>query len=108
MLFRSQKNDPKSLFNTYKSIFKLRKEESINNGDITFIDIDNEDSYTYINETDKSKFLVVANFRNVKIALSLDINIENYKNIYYNYNIRELTNYIELKPYEALVYKLDK
>ncbi len=103
-----QKNDPKSLFNTYKSIFKLRKEESINNGDITFIDIDNEDSYTYINETDKSKFLVVANFRNVKIALSLDINIENYKNIYYNYNIRELTNYIELKPYEALVYKLDK
>ena len=103
-----QKNDPNSLFNTYKSIFKLRKEEAINNGDITFIDIDNEDSYTYINETDKSKYLVVANFRNHNISLQLDIDIQNYKNIYNNYEMRELANYLELKPYEALVYKLDK
>jgi glycosidase len=103
-----QKKDPNSLFNTYKSIFKLRKEEEINNGNITFIDIDNEDSFTYINETEQSKFLVVANFRNVKISLSLDINVDNYKNIYYNYSVRELTNHLELKPYEALVYKSDK
>jgi glycosidase len=103
-----QKNDPNSLFNTYKSIFKLRKDELINNGDITFIDIDNEDSYTYINETDKSKFLVIANFRNDNISLKLDINIDNYKIIYYNYSVKELTNNLELKPYEALVYKLDK
>lgn len=106
--YEKQKNDPNSLFNTYKSIFKLRKEELINNGDITFIDIDNEDSYIYINETERSNFLVIANFRNVKISLSLNINIANYENIYYNYSVRELTNNLELKPYEALVYKLDK
>jgi len=103
-----QVNDSASLFNTYKSIIKLRKEEFINNGDIYFIDIDNEDSYIYINETEKSKFLVVANFRNFEIEVNLDINIENYKNIYFNYNNRELTNRINLKPYEALVYKFEK
>jgi oligo-1,6-glucosidase len=103
-----QKKDPNSLFNTYKSIFQLRKDELINNGDITFIDIDNEDSFTYINETDKSKFLVIANFRKHSISLNLDIDIQNYENIYSNYKVRELTNYLELKPYEAMVYKLNK
>ncbi len=103
-----QRKDPNSLFNTYKSIFKLRKDEMINNGDIKFIDIDNEDSYTYINETENAIFLIVANFRNFDISVYLDINIDNYENIYYNYSVKELTKNIELKPYEALVFKLDK
>lgn len=103
-----QKKDKNSLFNTYKSIFKLRKDEMINNGDISFIDIDNEDSYTYINETKNAKFLVVANFRDFSISLDLNISIANYKNIFYNYNVRELTNNINLKPYEALIFKLIK
>lgn len=103
-----QKKDLNSLFNTYKSILKLRKDESINNGEISFIDIENEDSYCYTNETSNSIFLILANFRKDSIVLSLDIDVKNYENIYYNYESVELSNNLDLKPYEALVFKLNK
>ncbi|MCK5761305.1 MAG: alpha-glucosidase [Candidatus Izimaplasma sp.] len=103
-----QINDKDSIFNTYKEIIRIRKEEKVNDGFLEFINIDNEDTFIYINETLDSKFLVIANFRSKEINIKLDIDIAGYKSILYNYDKRELSKELKLLPYEALVYKLKK
>ncbi len=100
----NEKKDENSIFNTYKDVLRLRKEYEINAGDITFIDIDNSDSYMYTNNTKKATFLVVANFRNKSINVQLDIDLEGYSLLKYNYTKKEVEKHMSLKPYESLVY----
>ena len=100
--------DDNSIYNTYEKLIKLRKEEKINDGILEFIDIENEDSFTYINETETAKFLVIANFRSKEIIVKLDKDIDRYENIFYNYNEKKLSKEFKLQPYEALIYILRK
>ena len=48
-------------------------EESAGKSTISFIDIDNEDSYCYINDTPFATYLVIANFREFEINVKLDV-----------------------------------
>ena len=105
---KDQIGDSNSIYNTYKKLLKLRKEEKINDGVLEFIDIENEDTFVYINETAEAKFLVISNFRSKKVMVNLSIELEGYKNIFYNYIERELSKELKLLPYEALVYKFRK
>jgi len=104
----NQKRDNTSIFNTYKELIRIRKEEKVNDGTLEFIDIDNEDSFVYINETIESKFLVLANFRSKKILIKLPGDINNYNNILYNYSTKKIKVNMQLLPYEVLVYKVEK
>jgi glycosidase len=103
-----QIKDETSIYSTYKSLFKLRKEENISDGILEFIDIENDSLFIYTNETKTAIFLVVSNFTTHKIMTNLDIDINGYENIYNNYTNRELNKEMKLLPYEALVYKKKK
>ena len=105
---KEQMSNENSIYNTYKELIKMRKEDHLNDGIIEFIDIDNEDVFIYINETSNAKFLVISNFRENEITANIHIDIAGYKNIMYNYDERVLGNELKLLPYEALVYKLEK
>jgi glycosidase len=93
-----------SIFNTYKEVFHLRKQYEINAGTITFIDIENQDSYIYLNEVKDSTFLVVANFRNKEIKVSLEIDLKGYEPILHNYEKKVVQKDMILRPYESIVY----
>lgn len=101
----NQIKDQNSIFHTYKDVFALRKEYGIADGVLTFIDIDNEDSYIYTNTLDGTKLLVVCNFRNKEIEVDLDIDLQGYKCIMANYQKQDVQSKMILKPYEGLVYK---
>ncbi len=106
--FKKQEKNEFSIYNTYKQIFKIRKDDNLSNGKITFLNIEHKDSFVYINETTNSKYLVIANFRSKKINITFDIDLSNYELLFFNYIERKLTKEIKLLPYEALVYKINK
>lgn len=105
---KQQEKDPNSVFNSYKSVLKFRKNNHLNDASIDFIDIKNNDSFIYKTETDKEVFLVIANFREYDIDIRLDFDVREYEFAFSNYLERKINNYIHLVPYEALVYKLIK
>lgn len=102
---QEQIHDPNSIFNTYKTVLKLRKDLHIADGNMTFIDLEGEDSYIFLNECKEHDILVVSNFRNKEIQVELDIDLLGFENILSNYESRPVKKQMVLKPYEALVYK---
>ncbi len=105
---KKQIDNNDSIYNTYKELIKMRKKYEINNGTLDFIDIDNKDTFFYINETKEIKFLVLSNFRKNIIEVDLNIDFEGYRNILFNYKKRTLKNKMTLLPYESLIFKLAK
>ena len=83
---------------------KFRKDHNLNDGNIEFIDIKNNDSYIYTTETNSEIFLVIANFREYDIDIRLDFDVREFEFMFSNYEEREINNYIHLVPYEAVVY----
>ncbi len=104
----NQLEDKSSLYNTHKELFKLRKEEKLNDGVLEFINMKDKNTIIYVNETETSKFLIITNFTTHKVIVDLDIELTGYRNIMYNYTARELLPKMKLLPYEALVYKKEK
>ncbi|MDD3122539.1 MAG: alpha-glucosidase [Candidatus Izemoplasmatales bacterium] len=109
--FENQIHDEDSIFNYYRTILNLRKDNlSILDGNITFIDIHNEDSYLYLNESVKDSYLVICNFKEKEIDITLDsISLIGYS--YFMGNIikpYELNSNMHLMPYDALVFHKNK
>lgn len=101
----SQLKDENSIYNTYKTVFKLRKELNIADGSMEFIDFEGKDSYIFTNKLEDTTLLVVTNFRNKEITIDLDIELEGYEVLLSNYVSQEVKPQMTLKPYEAIVYK---
>jgi len=103
-----QKRDDNSIFKTYKEVFSLRKELNIHNGSIEFINDKDNESYVYINKLDTCDLLVVANFLNKEIDITLDIELEGFEPLLGNYELMNLSKKMKLKPYQTIVYKRGK
>ncbi len=97
-----QKKEENSLFNSYKKVFHLRKELNVANGEITFIQLENDDNFIYKTKTSKGEILVVANFRGYAIDVNFGFDISQYKLIISN-NDSMLKKEMSLSPYDAFV-----
>ncbi|MFA7076175.1 MAG: alpha-glucosidase [Candidatus Izemoplasmatales bacterium] len=105
----NQENDPFSILNTYRFILKHRIKDSKNIifGDITFINIEDNDSYCYINKGKDRDYLVIANFRDYDIKVDLEnVDLNGFE--YFYGNEVKLAKVIKLKPYESSVFIKDK
>ena len=104
-----QINDKESILNTYRYILNLRRSDSDNIifGEIEFLNIDDNESYCYINKGKDCDYLIVANFRSYEINVSLKrTNLDGF--LYFYGNEVELANEMNLSPYQATVYKRKK
>lgn len=99
-----EKEDPTSIFNTYKKLFKLRKKLNISDGKMDFIDITSNESYIYTNKVDDGTLLVVANFTNKEIDVTLDISLEGYDYFMGNTKMKKVENSMTLLGYETCIY----
>lgn len=90
-----------SVFNYYKKLIQLRKENpTIVYGIYDLILEDNPDIYAYTRTYDGNKLLVVCNFTNKKIQFDIPDEFKNSNVLISNYNsVQDGT----LKPYEAFV-----
>lgn len=106
----NQLNDEGSIFNFYKKMIKIRKEnEALIYGEYKLILEDDENIYSYIREFENEKFIIITNLTDKKVEYSYDKEVLKYENLLIsNYNIKahEDINKILLNPYEARLYKL--
>jgi len=112
---QTQQNKEASMLHYYQEFIKLRKEhEALVNGDITFVDVHDENIICYIRTTENDALLIMLNFsknhRHIKLA---DIGLPLMTNKYI-FSTRSLNsasevdkNGIDLKAYEGAIYSLD-
>ncbi|MDF2821339.1 MAG: oligo,6-glucosidase [Clostridiales bacterium] len=107
----SQINDPNSIFNYYKLLLRLRKENEIMvYGKFDLLLADHEQIFAYT-RTLEEKLLVVCNFSADAVDFKADqtINYSTHKLLLSNYEQMErqdITNFV-LRPYETAVYVLN-
>ncbi len=100
--------NPNSILNYYKKMIQLRKDNPmLVYGECEILDKENDHVYAYIRSDEQSKMLVVLSFSESNIAFTLpesynkEIVISNYDEI----PDEEAT--LNLRPFEARVYKID-
>ena len=110
---KSQINNPDSIFNYYKDLIKLKKNnEIISDGEIEFVLQENTKVLAYLRKYEGEKVLVVCNFYGEETEIEVDKNIfdlNNSKKLIGNYKneIKE-ENKISLRPYETTAYIIEK
>lgn len=106
---KKQEAEKDSILNIYRFILNLRKIEADNiiYGNIEFINIDDNESFCYLNMGKTKDYLVIANFRDCEIEIELnDINLDNFT--YFYGDDLSINNKILLKPYQTSVYVRNK
>lgn len=107
---KSQINDEDSIFNYYKKLIEIRKSNSVVvYGQYELILEDNKEIFAYTRTLDNEKLLVICNFteNSNKFILDRDIDFKSKELLISNYevDINDSIRNIELKPYEARMYK---
>lgn len=102
---KKQDEDPNSILNVYRYLLKLRKDDSDNIifGEVQFLNVEDNESFCYLNKGKTKDYLIIANFRDYPISLELrDIDLKGFK--YFYGNQFELKNKLELSPYQTGVF----
>ncbi|MGE7615274.1 glycoside hydrolase family 13 protein [Paenibacillus sp. NPDC101420] len=103
--------DPDSIFHYYKKLIELRKQhEIIVYGNYSILAEENEQVYAYLRTLGEEQLLVVLNFFGEPTTFELPSTVKfQAKELLianYEVNPEEELNTIQLRPYEARVYKL--
>lgn len=103
--------DPNSTLNFYKKAIKLRKNEEIlnlvMNGELEFIEIENENVFAYTHFIDKEGIYAISNFfeKEVRFKKHFKLNeilLHNYK------DIKMDEEYFYLRPFESYLIRIQK
>lgn len=98
--FESQAENPNSVFNTYKKLLKIRKEnKALIYGSFKDLNLENNEVYSYIRKLDETEILVFANF--TKQVQSYENPTNEFELIFCNYS----NSTAVLNPYEARIYR---
>lgn len=98
-----QQDEPDSIYRNYKRVFLLRKQWKVAGGTLDFIDLEDDDNYIYTNDTEQGTILVVANFRNKPIDVTLALDLDGFEMVLSNCGDK-LAPQMTLAPYDAMVY----
>jgi oligo-1,6-glucosidase len=104
---KAQENDNGSVYNYYRKLIQLRKEnEIIVYGKYRPLLEDSEEIFAYTRTLDNQKLLVVSNFTDKKVKFEVPENMkgQNRELLISNYQVLEHNDVIDLRPYEARVY----
>ena len=99
----------KSIFAFYKRLHAFRiGNEIIKNGDYVPLDLTNNSVFGYTRSCGGKTLLVVANFKNKKATYSLPANLAKGRAVISNYGGSTLSAELDLRPYEAAVFEIEK
>ena len=103
--------DKDSIFHYYKSLINLRHEsETIVYGDVELIYPENENIFAYRRNLNDENIVIVLNFyeNNVNFKIPEFLQERELEVLLSNYNDKIIeNNNIKLRPYEAIVYKVE-
>ncbi|MCK4258296.1 MAG: alpha-glucosidase [Halanaerobiales bacterium] len=105
--------DPESVLNYYKKLLRLRKDSKnqvMIYGDLQLVLEDHQQIYSYLRELDGDQMLVILNFSREQVSFVHDLSFEYEELLLSNYSVAEpeKLNHVELRPYEARVYRLKR
>ena len=102
----AEENDPDSILNFYKMLVKFRKENTIvQEGDIKFIERENNDVIAYVRTLDDKELVVLCNYRGAETSLQ-DKTLADYASAGYKKIIGNYDGLAEnLRPYETAVFE---
>jgi oligo-1,6-glucosidase len=101
----AQENAPNSVLNYFRKLINLRKQDlTLVYGAYTLLNKDNPDVYSYLREMNGEKILVMLNFKDTAANANTGIDLGDAEIMAGNYPEPNHGN--ELRPYEAVVYKL--
>lgn len=107
----NQINDENSIFNFYKNMINVRKNnDALIYGKYKLILEEDDSIYAYIRELDNEKFIIITNLTDKNVEYVYDKEVLKFDNLLIsNYTVsnHECFNKLTLKPYEARMYKLD-
>ena len=106
-----ENKDKNSVLNYFRKVVQLRKDHlDLVYGKYTLLDKANTDVYAYTREGEGENLLVLLNFTSHDAKANIDMNLKNATMLLTNYRSAPTLNKttILLKPYEAVVYKMDK
>jgi oligo-1,6-glucosidase len=99
--------DPNSVLNYFRKIVKLRKDNLVLvYGKYTLLDAGNPNTYAYTRELNGQKLLIILNFTPKNAAANTGLNLNEAKVVIGNYEHPSKNG--SLKPYEAVIYQLNK
>jgi glycosidase len=100
---QAQKDDQSSIFNTYKSLIQLRKDDRLAYGDCQFLLLDDPEIFAYQTQGNEYIYLVIGNFTDneVKQKVQIPSDFSLYK---INIDTDDLQK-DNLHPYEARIYR---
>jgi len=102
-------NDKNSIFNTYKKLVSLRKNESYSDvitfGDFKLLARSDMNIFAYTRTSDDVNLLVVANWSEEDSKISFDYKAKDIVVSNYQDSSLDLSN-LKLRPYEAIVFKI--
>ncbi len=103
----SQDKNPNSILSMYRKILNLRNDdENIAFGQLTYLNLESLQDYSYINQGKDKTYLVLCNFSKEKLVVDLSqIKLYGFVHIMGNdHELPILGNFVTLKPYETHVY----
>ncbi|MBS1543819.1 MAG: alpha-glucosidase C-terminal domain-containing protein, partial [Bacteroidetes bacterium] len=106
----AETGDSTSCLNYFRTLTKLRKDyPALVYGSYTLLDRNNQDVYAYLRELDGEKILVALNFTDHKADVKLGLTVGKAGRLAGNYAqpIDQKFDYMRLRPYEAVVWKLE-
>jgi len=102
----AQEKDPNSVLNYFRHMISLRKRDlTLVYGDYKLLDKDNPNVYSYLREMQGEKVLVVLNFKNKISSSNTGMDLGKAEILISNYPASPDRR--QLRPYEAVVYKLN-
>ena len=102
----AEENAPDSILNFYRMLVKFRKEnEIVQEGDIKFIERENNDVIAYVRTLDDKELVVLCNYRGAETSLQ-DKTLADYVSAGYKKIIGNYDGLAEnLRPYETAVFE---
>lgn len=103
----SQDKNPNSILSMYRKILNLRNnDENIAFGQLTYLNLESLQDYSYINQGKDKTYLVLCNFSKEKLVVDLSqVKLYGFVHIMGNdHELPILGNFVTLKPYETHVY----
>ena len=98
--------DENSIYYHYKKLIQLRKQyDVIANGAYEAMLAEHQNVYAYRRTLDNEELIVLNNFYGNETDVTLDIkDVNGYTCLLSNYEEKELTNQLTLRPYESIVF----
>lgn len=102
----SDTNTADSILNTYKQLIQLRKEEDIVNAEVTFLDLNDPQTFFLKIEAKYHVYYVFANFKSCIITANTPADLNEFE--LYMHNTEKPVNSSYFTPFEARIYRKKK